>query len=93
MLRRITAKQLRDWLHYDSLEPFGDIRADIRTASIVAMIANVNRGEKQPPYEIKDFLLRFDVEAKPPRPKQTWQEQKRIAYIIAEAFNAKGVNT
>ena len=47
MLRRLTAKQFRMWEIYSELEPFGELRADYRAASIVQMIYNVNRGEKQ----------------------------------------------
>lgn len=89
MLRRITAKQFRAWAHYDQLEPFGEIRADYRTASIVQMIANVNRGKKQKPYTLQEMLLKFE-EAEPKR-KQSPQEQLSILNILAmqQALAAK----
>jgi NAD-dependent DNA ligase len=95
MLRRMTAKQLQAWVHFAEIEPFTfdrELRADYRAASIVQVIANVNRGKGQRPYKIDDFVIRFDDDYKPTR-KQTWQEQQKIAYLIAAAYNAEGVTT
>lgn len=50
---------------YYALEPFGDERADERTASIVQVLANTNRDRKrQPsPYELRDVKLRTPYQA------------------------------
>jgi hypothetical protein len=37
-------------------EPFGEVRADIQSAMVAKVIADVNRG-KNPPYELRDFML------------------------------------
>lgn len=84
MLRRLTAKQFLDWERYDLIEPFGEVRADWRAASIVAMIANVNRPSKQPAYPMADFLLKFIEEAKR---TQTPEEQLAIAKMIAASYS------
>jgi hypothetical protein len=92
MLRRMTSKQFLGWEHFAEIEPFSfdrELRADYRAASIVQVIANVNRGKGQRAYTIGDFLLKFD-EAKPER-KKTWQEMQKVAYMIAAAYNAPGV--
>ncbi len=92
LLRRMTAKQFLGWQHFAQIEPFTfdkELRADFRSAQIVQVIANVNRGSKQKAYTLQDFLLKFD-DAKPPT-KKTWQEMQKTAYMIAMAFNAPGV--
>ena len=82
MLRSLTARQFAEWEHFVQLEgPLGEIRQDYRTASILQMLANVNRAAKQKPYTLEDFLLKFGEqdEEKPRRStKQTWQEQKAL---------------
>jgi hypothetical protein len=84
MLRNLTAKQFADWERYAHLEPFSEVRADYRAASIVQILANIHRGEKQKAYPLDDFVLNFgDVE--PPK-KQTWQEQKTLLRIIEAAY-------
>ena len=82
MLRRLTAKQFRAWEIYSELEPFGELRADYRAASIVQMIYNVNRGEKQKALPLQEFLLKFEAESKK---KQSWQEQLAIMKLLAAA--------
>lgn len=85
MLRSLTAKQFQAWEHYAQLEPFDETRADYRAASIVQVIANVNRGKNQAAYTLQDGLLRFG-EPRSSR-RQTWQEQKQIAYAICMAYS------
>lgn len=87
MLRSITGRQLLTWEVYDSLEPFGELRADYRAATIACVIANVNRGKGQKAFTLEDFVLKFG-EAAPK--KQTWQEQKAIAMMWVDAYNAVG---
>jgi hypothetical protein len=65
LLSRISAKELRDWEIFAAVEPFGEERADIRSATICCILANINRDPKKTSaFEIKDFLPKFD----PPEP-------------------------
>jgi hypothetical protein len=93
-VRGLTAKQFIGWQHFAEVEPFTfdrELRADFRSAQIVQVIANVNRGKGQKAYTLQDFLIKFnDVE--PPK-KKTWQEMQKVAYMIAAAYNADGVTT
>ncbi len=61
MLDTMTIRQLREWFAYSELEPFGEERADYRSAQICAMIANSVRDKKRKPtaYKVEEFLLRF----------------------------------
>jgi hypothetical protein len=85
MLRRLTAKQFREWEHYASLEPFSEERDDYRAASIREMVYNmaVQSKDRKP---LRDFVLPFGE----PKPKQwpTWQEMQAKARIIALMFSA-----
>lgn len=86
MLRSLTAKQFRNWELYDEMEPFGEKRADYRTASIVQVIANVNRGTQTPAYKLEDFVLPFGDEPST-KPKQSWQEQLKLLTVFSSAHN------
>jgi Protein of unknown function (DUF4035) len=90
MLRQISWKQLHEWIAYAELEPFDETRADYRAASICTLLANINRNPKKQPraFEIQDFLLLFGEDKKPK--KQTWQQQKMIAQMIAMAYGEPG---
>jgi len=84
MLRSLTAKQFMEWEHYARLEPFNELRDDYRAASIVQMIANVNRGKEQKPYALQDVLIKFgEQEEDRPKPvQQTPEQQEAIMRII-----------
>lgn len=85
MLRNMTAKQFAGWEHFASLEPFGELRMDYRIASVVQMIANVNRGKDQKPFTLDDVVLKFGEEnRKPPQPVE---QKVAVAYALATAFN------
>lgn len=95
MLRSITSRQFLELEAHAYLDPFGELRADYRTALIVQTLRNIHRGEDQPAFELEAFLLKFGDEAEKIReaasaPKQTWQQQKQVAYAIALA-QAKAV--
>ena len=91
MLRRLTAKQFRNWELYDELEPFGEVRADYRAASIVQMLYNVNRGPKTKAISLQECLLKFGEPAA--KKQQSWQSMQAIAKMIAMTYNAPGITT
>lgn len=73
----MSSREFAEWLAYYNLEPFGEVRADLRMATLAALIANANRDarKRKEPYTPRDFMLTFEDE--PPRENhQTWQEQK-----------------
>jgi hypothetical protein len=83
MLRRLTAKQFREWEHYALLEPFSEERADWRAASVREMIHNmaVESKDRKP---MKHFLLPFGEQEKK---QKTWQEMAAMARFIALAYS------
>lgn len=56
-----------EWQALYSVEPFGELRGDLRMAQQMALLANVNRDPKQRghPYEARDFLPDWWREAPP----------------------------
>ncbi len=50
-----------NWQLFMTLDPFGEERADIRTAQICQTIVNMNRDTKEHPQPIplKEFILKF----------------------------------
>ena len=85
MLATITWTQLQEWMAFAQLEPFDEERADWRSAQVAAMIANANRNPKKrkQPYPLHEFVLNFGDAPKPEKKKQSWQEQKNIARMLA----------
>jgi hypothetical protein len=92
MLRCITAKQFFEWEAYDALEPFTEEREDYRNAAIIQMIHNT-QVKKEHQKTLGEFVVfKKDADEIPKRRKQTWQEQKQIAYSIVMAFNAQALD-
>lgn len=56
---------------FSQVEPFGEERADWRSAIVACIVANANRGKDQKPFEVSDFMPKFD----PPK-EQTEDEMK-----------------
>ena len=63
LLSRCSSSELSEWLAFYSVEPFGELRADFRSAVVACTIANSNRG-KGKAYKPNDFMPNFE-EKKP----------------------------
>jgi hypothetical protein len=59
---RMPRRELTEWMAYYQMEPFGERRADVRSAIVAAILANANREKDQKPYKVKDFVLFKDDE-------------------------------
>jgi hypothetical protein len=94
MLDEISWNQFEEWMVYDSLTPFTSDRDEYRFASIVSMLANINRDSKKQkdPWPIDQFVLRFGdmPEAASLKKKQTAEEQKRIGREYFLMFGGGG---
>jgi hypothetical protein len=64
------------------VEPFGEVRADMRSALIASIIANVNRGKNQKAFSLSDFM--FDFEPKKP---QSPEEMKTLLQAFTNQMN------
>jgi len=78
MARRMSAKLLQEWETYAAIEPFDELRADLRTAQITQMLYNVNRDNKKEPKgrPIEDFMFNFDAEELTDEQKQKQMDNK-----------------
>ena len=92
MLNEISWEQFQEWLAYEVVEPFGELRADWQAASVCAAVANssaiISGSRKR--FKVSDFLLEFDeqVKAIPGQgPAQNWQRHKMIAKMFAAIAN------
>jgi hypothetical protein len=88
---QMSALEFAEWMAYYSLEPFGERRADYRSAQIVQMIANVNRTRGEP-YPLSDFLpdeIAAEAEELEDEPEENWQAQIRVAEMITAAYGGK----
>lgn len=61
--RDMTAAEFMEWCAYYTIEPWGEERADLRAAIVAATVANGNRGKKQKPYKVEDFMPKFGPDA------------------------------
>jgi hypothetical protein len=56
MKRRLTARQLRDWEVFNSVEPIGDVRGDVQAAIIAQATVSPYRKKGHKPPALKDFM-------------------------------------
>lgn len=84
LLDTISSRELTEWQAYAQLEPFGEERADLRSATNTMVLANANRDPKKQarPYTIEDFMFFRDEAEKPEL------SQAEIAAKAAAAFGA-----
>jgi hypothetical protein len=100
LLDSISYEELALWGVYYSIEPFGEWRADVRSAQLAALTANINRDRKKrpQPFEIKDFMS-FDnvaekiAKAEPEaegRPKGAHIKPELMAWLFAKGRKKNG---
>jgi hypothetical protein len=75
---------LSEWVAYYQVEPFGEERADVRSAIVAATVANSNRGKDQKVMEIQDFMPKF--EAKEP---QSVEEMIAFAALLTSGMGGE----
>ena len=52
----MSSRQLAEWMAYDALEPFGELRADYRNGLLISVILALMGNEADP----QDFMLLLD---------------------------------
>lgn len=84
LLGRMTSVEFTYWQTVYGLQPWGDDRADLRSAFISCTLANAYRDEKKrpTPFDLLDFM---PYSGDPPKP-QTPAEQRQMAEMITEAM-------
>jgi len=83
MLRSMTGRQFEEWRLFFELEPFGnDVQEDL-FASIVQILANVNRGKarRNRPFSLEEARMSFGDRGTDRKPKDSM-----ILKGVAKAF-------
>jgi hypothetical protein len=62
LLAEIDARELAEWMAYDSLDPIGDERGDYQAGIIAATVANRWRVKGERTHKPADFVPQFDAE-------------------------------
>jgi len=80
---------------FNSVEPIGDERADLRAALIACVLANINRNvEMRPePFLISDFVFDFWKIAEEAPEGSGWESQLAMATIINAALGGQDLRT
>ena len=76
----MSATQFRRWMDYAQAEPFGEERADLRSAIVAMTVANSAGGKTK----VGDFMPQFN---KPKPKRQSWQAMKAILRQAGSAIN------
>ena len=65
LLEGIDSAELTEWFAYYQVEPWGEERADWRSAMIARTMAEIHRDDKSRarPFQIDEFMPKFDGEA------------------------------
>lgn len=79
--RRCTLREFRRWQAYDQIEPFGEVRADLRIAILATVVAAGFGSKSAKP---SDFMPRLNAE---PKPKQSVSQMASMFRRYAEAHN------
>ncbi len=60
-LAHISSREIAEWRAFAQVEPFGETRADWRSAFEMSLLANVNRNpeKRSEPFTAADFLIQF----------------------------------
>jgi hypothetical protein len=55
------SRELSEWMAYERIEPFGEMRADLRAGIVASVVANANR-TRGDAFKPADFMPNFDRE-------------------------------
>lgn len=88
LLRRMSSRELTEWMAFFSLEPWGTEVEDWRAGLIASTIANSHRDPKRRRklYEPSDFMPRYEA---PKTQEQSWEEQARILEMWSRVLQAR----
>lgn len=56
LLARVGSDELTEWMAFYQLEPFGEVRADLRSGVVAATFANAHRTKDSRAFTPEDFM-------------------------------------
>jgi len=84
LLRRISSRELTEWMAFGQLEPFGAESNFLGHAITASTVANVNRAKGQKAYEVSDFMPNMEG-----KKEQTEAEMIQFAEMWTAAMGGK----
>lgn len=86
LLASVSSRELTEWQAFYGLEPFGDERADLRSGIVAATVANVHRDPQQEPFDVTDFMPRFEAaaneETDEERAERVWAQVNQAMLLL-----------
>lgn len=82
----MSGRQFLEWRAYAELEPFDEVRADIRTAHLVQTVRAFVTGK---PVTIADCLLPFGEDEAPAPTVKDWREIKAVGRLWVDATQSR----
>lgn len=79
----MTERQIREWVAVYRVDPWGEHRADVRTAIVACTLASINTPKGKPRPKVADFLA-----VPPKREKQSVQAMAAHMNQYANMHNA-----
>ena len=87
LLGELDSRELTAWMAYESVEPFGERRANLHAGIVAATVANVNRDKHTRAFQPTDFLLEFARERVVNEDAQM-QAMRAHMQLVAQVQNA-----
>ena len=86
MLARMPYRIYREWQLYYAHEPFGEERADVRSAIIAQTYVSMHlkKGVRPPP--LSDFMFQYDSPPEPKTPDDFFAQVKAINALMGGSF-------
>jgi hypothetical protein len=81
MLEGIPSSVFDLWMAYFAMEPFGELRADMRSALYLCLHANLNRPKNRAAFKPADFMIKTDRSSARKRPKRM-SEEEMLAQVV-----------
>jgi hypothetical protein len=88
LLSEMDSRELTAWMAYESVEPFGERRANLHAGIVAATVANVNRDKHTRAFLPTDFLLEFGRERESGDDEAQMQAMRAQMALIAQVQNA-----
>ena len=85
LLKRISSREITEWMAFGQLEPFGVEVGFIGHAITAATVANVNRAKGQKAYPVTDFMPDLGRTKEP----QSVEEAIQFAEMYTAAMGGK----
>lgn len=79
LLASMSSSQFAEWMAFASVEPFGEIRQELRHGQHLSLVANINRDaeKRKEPFSAADFMNYVDL------PEERKPEAETPAQIAA----------